>query len=118
MKKLALIICTIFISLQSFASGYLTPLGTGIEISKVQILGSGGMVIWLKNDIPQNPDGCNEKYRLYVSQDLAQFDAMVSVVLSAHAQGKKVGFWSSGCGTNYFWGGGITFPVIRDLWIN
>ncbi len=101
----------------SYSSGYITPLGTGIEINKVQILGSGGMVVWLKQNIPNNPDGCTEKTRVYVRPDLAQYNAMVSVVLAAHAQGKEVGFWTSGCGTNYFYGP-PTFAVIRDLWIN
>lgn len=120
MKKTAsmLILCVFFLSNLSQASGYMTSLGTGVEINKVQILGSGGMVVWLKNEVPKNPDGCNEKLRLYVKPDLANFDAMVSAVLAAHAQNKTVGFWSSGCGTNYFWGGDVTFPIIRDLWVN
>lgn len=117
MKYRYLIFTFMLMSNLSYSSGYITPLGTGVKINKVQILGSGGMVIWLKQNIPNNPDNCSEESKVYVRPDLTQYNAMVSVVLAAHAQEKEVGFWTSGCGTNYFYGP-PTFPVIRDLWIN
>ena len=117
-KTLLIFILSFFLSTGAFASGYLTPLGTGVEIAKYQILGNGGMVVWLSEPIPQNPDSCNQTSKLFIKGDLPQFNAMISSIMAAHAQGKKVGFWSNGCSTNYFWGGSITFPAVRDLWVN
>jgi len=62
--------------------------------------------------MPQNPDSCDQTSKLYISGDINQFNAMLSSVMSAHAQGKTIGFWSSGCSANYFWGSGVTFPVV------
>lgn len=118
MKKIISVCLLLSIAFQARAGGYITPLGSGVEIDKVQVLGSSGLVIWLKEDMPQNPDNCSENRRMQIKGDVAQYDAMVAVVLAVHAQNKKVGFWSSGCGETYFWGPGNTFPIIRDLWIN
>ena len=65
----------------SYAAGYITPLGTGVKIDKVQILGSSGMVIWLKEDMPNNPDNCSQKKRLQIKSDISQYDAMVGSCL-------------------------------------
>ena len=100
------------------AKGYLNPLGTGIGIDKYQFLGSnGGMIVWLSEPVPQNPGNCNVTTKVHIKSSLTHFKEMAATVMAAHAQGKKVGYWSSGCGTNYFWGPNHTFPVIRDLWI-
>jgi hypothetical protein len=47
---------------------------------------------------------------------MPQYKDMLGLIMSAHAQGKKVGFYSRGCSTNYFWGGSVTFPEVRDMW--
>lgn len=119
MKFKQLAIASLLCSTSAFSQGYLTPLGSGIEIDKYQFLGesSGGIVIWLKKPISSNPDSCRETEKVYIKNSLPQYKDMVAAIMAAHAQGKKVGFWSTGCGTNYFWGGSITFPLVRDMWV-
>ncbi len=111
-----LILISSLVSFNAFSSGYLHALGTGGEIDKYQILGQAGLVVWMKDNHPSNPDNCSEKKRVYIKSSMPQYQDMVGLIMAAHAQGKKVGFWSSGCATNYFWGGSATFPEVRDLW--
>ncbi|AOT06710.1 hypothetical protein [Pseudoalteromonas luteoviolacea] len=87
-------------------------------MSKVHIFGEGGTVVLLAEEVPINPGHYRKKTMVYIHPDLKQYNQMVSAVLAAHAQDKTVGFWSSGCSTNYFWGSSESMPRIRDLWVN
>ncbi|MBW8185580.1 hypothetical protein [Shewanella nanhaiensis] len=112
-----LLLLSSFVSFNVFSSGYIHSLGSGGEIEKYQILGNAGLVVWMKDNHPSNPDNCSAKNKVYIKSTMPQYKDMLGLIMSAHAQGKKVGFWSSGCSTNYFWGGSVSFPEIRDVWI-
>ena len=45
----------------------------------------------------ENPDGCDDHYRLEISCDLPGFDQMVSIALTALAADKQINAWVSGC---------------------
>ena len=116
LKLLAL--CFTLWSGSCIAGGYLTPLGTGVGISKYMVLDNGTVMIWLAEAIPQNPDSCTQTTKVVIEASSTLFELKASSIIAAHAQGRTVGFWSSGCAGNSFWGGGHTFPVVRDLWVN
>ena len=116
MKKLIIAVLA-FMSTSVFASGYLVPLGQGVEVLRVHAHSGGGLTLWIHQNSIQNPDSCKGTDKVHIRSSLAGYDAMVTVVMSAYTAKKKIGFWSSGCSTIPFWGGTITYPIVHDLWI-
>jgi hypothetical protein len=106
---------------ESRASGYLTPLRAGIEVTDYMVnnnTGSGnigGLTIWVSGI--SNPDGCTGTDKVHIKNSATGYKEMVAAVLSAVALGKKIGFHSSGCEGLPFWGGTLTYPMVSDLWI-
>lgn len=106
---------------ESRASGYLTPLREGIVVTDYMVnnnTGSGtlgGLTIWVSGI--SNPDGCASTDKVHIKNSAPGYKEMVAAVLSAVALGKKIGFHSSGCEGLPFWGGGLTYPMVSDLWI-
>ena len=111
-----LILIGFILPFKVFSSGYIHSLDAGGAIDKYQILGNGGLVVWMKEQHPKNPDNCTMKSHVYIKSSLPQYKDILALVMSAHAQGNKIGFWSSGCTTTYFWGPAHTLPEIRDAW--
>lgn len=97
------------------SSGYLTPLGQGITISKYFIHSGGGMTLWVSGI--SNPDNCGSANKVHLKGDLSGHDKMVAAVMAAYASGMKVGLWSSGCSSLPFWGGTVTYPIVSNLWV-
>jgi hypothetical protein len=52
-----------------------------------------------------------------VAPTMSGYREMVTAVMSAHAQGKKSGLWSTGCSLIPFWGGTVTDPIAHDVWV-
>jgi hypothetical protein len=106
---------------ESRASGYLTTLRTGIEVTDYMVNNntgsgtSGGLTIWVSGI--SNPDGCTGTDKVHIKNSAPGYKEMVAAVLSAVALGKKIGFHSSGCEILPFWGGGVTYPMVSDIWI-
>ncbi len=112
MKK-CFILGLLLLSQSVFASGYLTPLGSGVTIQKFLMHGNGGMTLWVSG--VTNPDNCGDTGLVHLKGDLPGHRNMVSAAMTAYAAGKKIGLWSAGCEFIPFWGGSTTRPIISTL---
>jgi hypothetical protein len=103
------------------AAGYLTALRTGVAVTDYMVNNNtgpgtvGGLTIWVSGI--SNPDGCTGTDKVHIKNSANGYKEMVAAVMSAVAQGKKIGFHSSGCELLPFWGGTTTYPIVSDLWI-
>ena len=96
---------------------YVTPLGgPGVEITRVFVHKSGAVSLYISGTV-QNLDACSSTFRVYIPEDLAGKDLMLSVALMAYATGKRIGMHGSGCNTTPFWGGTVDVPIIDNLWV-
>jgi len=75
----------------------------------------GELTLWVTGI--SNSDGCTGTNLVHLAGDLAGHKNMVAAVMTAYASGKKVGLWSTGCVQIPFWGGGVTYPIVHDLWV-
>lgn len=96
-------------------SGYLTPYSEGISVTRYHMHGGGGMTVIVSGI--SNPDGCGGTTLVHIPSTLSGYKEMVAAVMTAIATGKKIGLWSTGCSLLPFWGGGITYPVVNDVWV-
>lgn len=97
------------------ASGYLTPLGNGVPVTRYLMHPTGAMTLWVSGI--SNPDGCGGTDRVHLKGDLPGHDKMVAAVLAASASGRRIGFWSRECEIIPFWGGTQTVPIVEYLWV-
>jgi len=106
----------IFSSANSFASGYLTPYGTGVPVEKIHFHSNGAITLWVSN--LNNPDACDSVSLVHIKATHPAIDKMTSAALAAYLSGKKIGLWTNyPCEVIPFWGNGVTRPIISDLWI-
>ena len=116
MKRFFILLVAFFSVQQSaLAAGYLTPYGVGTTIEKYLLHGEGGITLWVTG--LANPDGCGANNLVHVPATLQAYKNLASAVMLAHAAGKKVGFYGSGCSTLPFWGGAVTYPVVSNIWV-
>ena len=115
LKSLTLLI--LLLPAASFASGYLTPLGSGVEVSHIHVHSGGGFTMWVNSNDIQNPDVCARTDKVHVKPTLAGYDGLLSLALAAYTSGHKIGMWSTGCEIIPFWGGTKKFPAANNLWI-
>ena len=97
------------------ASGYLTAYSEGVAVVRYHIHGGGGMTLTVAGI--SNPDGCGGTTLVHIPPTLNGYKEMVAAALTAVAQGKRIGLWSTGCSLLPFWGGTTTYPVVNDLWV-
>ena len=119
-KNLKMLIITIIVlfATTAQAQGYLTDLNTpNATITKVFTHSNGGVTLFVSGVTP-NSDQCGDYSKVHLKGDLAGHEQMVAAALTAFTAGKKVGLYSSGCSLIPFWGGSVTRPIIRDLWIS
>lgn len=96
---------------------YITGLnGPGVEVTRVFIHQSGAISLYISGEV-DNLDNCTSTYRVYIPQDVPGKDQMLTVALTAHSTGKKIGLHGSGCSTTAFWGGTVDVPIVNNLWI-
>jgi len=114
--KLLILFLIMFFPVSSFSSGYLTPLGTGIEVQKIHAHSNGSITLWVLSSSIANPDNCGRTDKVHIKA-VGEYKTLVSMVLTAYASGKKIGLWSNGCEIIPFWGGSLTFPVVNNIWI-
>lgn len=115
MKRLAFLL-TLFFPISGLSAGYLTPLGTGIDIHKVHAHPDGAITLWIEQSSISNPDGCGRTGLVHIKA-AGGYETLVSMVLTAYTSGKKIGLWSTGCEFIPFWGGPHTYPVVNNIWI-
>ena len=102
----------------AFSSGYLTPLGTGVDVSRIHAHENGGFTMWVDPSSIANPDSCARTDKVHVKPTTPGYDTLLSVALSAYVSGNKIGMWSHhGCAIIPFWGGPNSFPIVSDLWM-
>src|SRR5688572_13684616 len=115
------VLASLFFPQQSGASGYLTSLGQGIEVTSYMInngisgSSNAGLTIWVSGI--SNPDSCGDTDKVHIKRSTTNYSEMVAAVISAIASGKKIGFYSLGCEVIPFWGGTTTYPIVSDLWV-
>lgn len=114
MKKYLILFALFFVH-PIWASGYLTPYGTGVKVNKITVHGGGGATLWVSGI--SNPDECGDTGLVHIKGDLPGQATMISTVLTAYSSGKKIGLWSNGCEVIPFWGGTTTRPLVHTLWI-
>ena len=64
-----------------------------------------------------NPDVCGSIGLIHIKADHQGFKTISSSALTAFVSGKKIGVYSSGCEILPFWGGTVTRPIVRELWV-
>ena len=118
MKTLLILVASIAFSPAAFASGYLSPSGSGVSIQKIHAHENGGFTMWVHPAHVSNPDGCGGTSLLHVPASTPGYDTLLSVALAAYVSGRKLGLYSRyGCAVIPFWGGTTTRPLVSDLWI-
>ena len=115
MQRLTLLLILLF-PVSALPAGYLTPLGTGIEIYKIHGHPDGAITLWIVSSSISNPDNCGRTDLVHIKA-AGGHETQVSMVLTAYASGKKIGLWSTGCEYIPFWGGPNTVPVVNNIWI-
>jgi hypothetical protein len=116
-SRLCFALTLLAITFNANASGYLVPLGQGVEIKKVHAHRYGGITLWVDASQLSNPDFCDRLDKVHIKDDLPGYQTMVTMIMTAYTSKKKVGLWSSGCEIIPFWGGTKTSPIAVDLWI-
>ena len=117
MIKRIIFVFLLAISSNAFASGYLVPNGSGVEIQKIHAHPNGAITLWVDASKLENPDGCNRMHKVHIKATEG-YQTLVSMVMSAYVSGKKIGFWSTGCEVIPFWGASpTTSPVVNNIWI-
>jgi hypothetical protein len=110
-----LFMVSLFATQGAHGSGYLTPYGTGVTIIKYHVHGEGGITLWVSG--LSNPDGCGGTSLAYITHTLPGYKTMVAAAMMAHALGKKIGLYGSGCSGLPFWGAQTTYPDVIDVWV-
>lgn len=115
-KAIVSLLALIIIS-PSVSAKYITPLnGPGVEITRVFVHDTGAISLYISGTV-DNLDNCTSTFRVFIPHDLAGKDEMLTVALTAHTTGKKIGLHGSGCSTTNFWGGTVDVPIINSLWM-
>ena len=107
--KHALFFVMLLFPVAGYSSGYLTPLGTGVEIHKIHAHPTGAITLWVNGAGIANPDNCGSTNLVHI-EATGGYETLVSMALTAYVSGKKIGLWSTQCSTIPFLGGADNLP--------
>lgn len=95
----------------ALADGWETSNGSG-RITSMSAE-SGVVRIWYPATDASNPDSCANTGVLVLYDDSKNGDRQYAALLAAHAAGKSVSFWVSGC----YSGWGTTWPRMASVFV-